>query len=107
MPDPNPSQWPKQLSIVGSCLLILAVHVWVASTKCDWTIVQRSGTIIVFMGLLLEYWPVIRTARADNMAFFGTQAGHTATRVAIGIVCSGTLLQGYGDHFGRLFLKCT
>lgn len=64
---------------------------------CDFTIVNRYGTLVVVVGILLDYWPILRTVKVDDMAFWGTQEGHDSTRIAILVVCFGTLVQGYGD----------
>lgn len=66
-------------------------------TRCDWSSVTRSGTVVVAAGILLEYWQLLRTTSADKMPFWTSQSGHEAARVAIVVVCLGTLLQGYGD----------
>jgi len=74
--------------------------------QCDWSWVTRSGTFIVAVGIFLESWLVLKTPRAGNMPFYGGQSAHTAIRVAIVIVCFGTIVQGYGDFLSRIFLPC-
>lgn len=102
----EPSHWLKHLAIAGICVAILIANVWIAWTTCDWSWVTRSGTLIVAAGVLLESWHILKTARADDMPFWGSQSAHTAIRVAIGIVCVGTIVQGYGDFLSRVFPAC-
>lgn len=100
------SQWSKQLLVIATCLGILGVNIWLSWLTCDWSWISRSGTLIVVAGILLEGWLVLKTPRYGDMPFWNSQAGHTAVRVGIVIVCLGTLIQGYGDHISILFSSC-
>jgi len=101
------SHWPWHIAIAVICLIIFSGSVWFAWVACDWSRVTSAGTLIVVAGILWESWPILKTSRADNMPFYGPgQAGHTAIRVAIVIVCTGTLVQGYGDSVSLLVPAC-
>ena len=101
------SHWPWHFVIAAICLAILGAHVWLAWTTCNWSWVTRSGTLIVVAGILWESWLILKTPRADDLPFFGpSQAAHTAIRVAIVIVCVGTLVQGYGDSVSYILPAC-
>jgi hypothetical protein len=101
------SYWPWHFAIAAICLSILGANVWLAWTICDWSWVTRSGTLIVVAGILWESWPILKTARAGDLPFYGPgQAAHTAIRVAIVIVCVGTLVQGYGDSASHILPAC-
>lgn len=82
---------------LGGVAIVLAGAVAHALWRCDLGIVNRYGTLVVLVGVLVDYWPILRTKSVDDLAFWGTQEGHDATRIAIVVVCFGTLIQGYGD----------
>lgn len=73
--------------------------------RCDWSHVTRSGAVVVTAGILLEYWKLLQTTSVDETPFWGTQSAHDATRVAIVVVCLGTLIQGYGDWVASSILS--
>lgn len=102
----EPSHWHKHLGIACACLAIFAVNVWIAWETCEWSWVTRSGTLIVAAGVLLESWLILKTSQNGDMPFFGSQSGHTAIRVAVVIVCLGTVVQGYGDFLSRILPAC-
>lgn len=87
-------------------LIVLVVALAHTLFRCDFTIINRYGTVVVVVGILLDYWPVLRTVNVDDMAFWGTQEGHDSMRIAILVVCVGTLVQGYGD-WGLIYLFST
>jgi len=96
----------KHWAVLLVCAAIFLVSVWFGWRTCDWSWVQRSGTLIVAVGVLLESWKVIITPRADGMPFWQTQEGHSAIRAAVLVVCVGTFIQGYADLPFRAFSAC-
>ena len=96
----------KHLIAGASSLVILGGGIWLGASFCDWSFVTRSGTVIVVAGILFESWLLLTTACADDLPFWTKQKTHTAVRVAIVIVCFGTLVQGFGDLIVRRFLTC-
>lgn len=103
---PQSSRWPLQIAIVLACVAIFAGHIWIAWKCCDWSLINRSGAAVVVVAVLSESSTILRTPRVDNMSFWGSQAGHTAVRVSIVVICLGTLIQGYGDYLSALFPAC-
>ena len=93
-------------AVAATCAGIFAAHIWLGWLTCDWAWVTRSGTLVVATGILLESWLILKTPRADDMPAWTNQPGHTAIRVAIVIVCIGTIVQGYGDLPFRLLRRC-
>lgn len=100
------SHWLRQIAILLTCLAIFAVHIWLAWKKCDWSLINRSGALVAVVAVLSESWEILRTPHIDSMSFWGSQAGHTAVRVSIVIICFGTLVQGYGDYLSALLPVC-
>ena len=82
--------------------LIAVASAYFSWALCDWSWFQRSGNLVAVSGILLEYWQVLTTPKADSMPFWRTQEGHSAARVAIVIVCFGSVIQGYGDLLSRV-----
>lgn len=106
MADVESSNWPWHLAMATACLVIFCFSAWIAWATCNWLWVTRSGALIVAVAIFWESWPVIKTPRVDDMPFYGSQAGHTAIRVAAVIVCIGTVIQGYGDFVSRILPAC-
>ncbi len=106
MATDEPSRWPWHLAIATICLVFLGANVWFSWATCDWSWITRSGTFIVAAGVLWESWPILKTPRVGDLPFYGSQAAHTAVRVAIVIVCVGTLVQGYGDFVSHILPAC-
>ena len=100
------SHWPWHIAIAAICLVILGASVWLAWIACEWSRVTRAGTLIVGAGIFWESWPILRTSRVGDLPHYGDQAAHTAIRVAIVIVCIGTLVQGYGDLVSHVLPAC-
>jgi len=91
---------------VALCVLFFALGSGLALHTCDWSFATRSGTLIVVTAVLLEAWPLLTTAKADNLLMWTSQESHTAVRISIVVVCIGTLVQGWGDFVVRLLLSC-
>ncbi|QSP93383.1 hypothetical protein LPB19_09055 [Marinobacter salinisoli] len=68
----------------------------------DWTLLPRAGAIIVVMGLLVEYWPLLRTPSVETVSREFRQSIHTSTRVTISLTCYGTIIWAFGDLIGQL-----
>lgn len=96
----------KHSLVFTVCVAIFLLHVGLGWLTCEWSWVQRSGTLIVAVGVLMESWKVLTTPRTDNMPFWLTPEGHSAIRAAVIIVCVGTIIQGYADLLFPLFSRC-
>jgi surface polysaccharide O-acyltransferase-like enzyme len=96
----------KQVAIVISCAAIAAGGVVLGYMRCDWSALPRSGALVVVVAILSEYWVVLTTPSPDQMPFWTTTEGHTATRVAIVLMAIGTLMQGFGDLLAQPVLTC-
>lgn len=79
------------------CLVIFAASLWVAIVKCNGWWVTNSGALIVMAGILMEYAPILRTQRAQDLPMWSNQRSHDANRMAISIVIFGTLVWAFGD----------
>ena len=86
----------RPLLAIASALFLLAVAIGHGLLRCDLEIVNRYGTLIVIAGLVVDYWPLLRTKIADDVPAWRGQEAHDANRTAIVIVCLGTLVQGFG-----------
>jgi hypothetical protein len=78
--------------------LICVLAIGVSATcpdRCEW--IARAGGFIVAFGIGWQSWPILTTRRRNNLAFWGTQEGHTAIRHAIVAAIFGTLLWAYGE----------
>lgn len=84
----------KRLAFWAICVAGVGVSAALPG-RCLW--IARAGGFIVAIGILWQYWPVITTLRRDDLKFWGTQEGHTATRHAIWAAVVGTLLWAYGE----------
>jgi len=86
--------------------VIFLAHAGLAAYTCDSSWLQRSGSMVVAIGLLLESWQILTTPSCDDMAFWRTPEVHSAVRASVIIIIIGTLLQGYADIPFRLFVHC-
>lgn len=91
------------LAIVSACIL-LVVAISHGLLRCDLEIINRYGTLIVIVALVVDYWPLLRTKIAENLPAWRGQEAHDANTAAILIVCLGTLVQGFGGWIaGAIF----
>lgn len=89
--------FPACLSIFSSSI-VLSIH------YCDWGLAQRSGTLIVAVGLLLESWKLITTSDPGEMPMWSTKEAHSALRASVAVIVIGTLIQGYADLIVKAIL---
>ncbi len=75
----------------------------IAIVKCDGWWLASSGALIVVVGVLLEYWPVLTTRRADDLAFWMSQSSHEAMQLAIYFVIVGTLVWAFGQQLFEIW----
>ena len=87
------------LTFIVSIIIATSFVAWSLHTA-DWNWFSRSGSVIIVVALLMEYWPILSTRSVSNMSFYADQETHTATRVAVPLACIGTLIWGFGDLVG-------
>jgi hypothetical protein len=66
----------------------------------NWVWFSRSGSLLIFYAIFLEYLPTIKTKNVNDRLFWGDQEGHTSVRYSAIIVLVGTLIWGFGDLIG-------
>ena len=92
----------RHLLVLALSLTIAIGFAWYSVQVGDWQWFSRSGSLIIVVALLGEYWPIFLVRSVNNVGFYPNQATHTATRFAIPIACIGTLIWGYGDCVGPI-----
>lgn len=95
----------RPLLAIASSFILLVVAIIHGVLRRDLTIVNRYGTLIVIAGLVVDYWPLLRTKIAVDLPQWRAQEAHDANRAAIVVACLGTLVQGYGDWIAALVLS--
>lgn len=96
----------KHILTVIVCFLILAAGTGYAWWKCEWPAVSRAGTVMVVAAILFESWRPLLTSNPDNLPFWKSPASQNSARVALLLVCFGTLVQGWGDLVAEVVLSC-
>lgn len=88
------------LTVTVTSLIFLG-HVLTAWSDCDWSIVQRSGAVVVAIAILFEGWTILKTPITEDMPQWSRQQTHSLARSAVVILIVGSLIQGYGDVLFR------
>jgi hypothetical protein len=83
------------LWIVSVLLILLSAIIPAADSRCAW--ISRAGGLIVTLGILWESWPLLTTARADDLPMWTSPEAHSAVRHAILVTCFGTLIWAYAE----------
>lgn len=96
----------KHTIVVAGCLCAIAAGFALAWWQCDYTQVARAGALVVGFVVLSEGWIIITTPNPGNLPMWTNPAAHTAARLAIALICVGTLIQGYGDLVAEIVLPC-
>lgn len=91
----------------GSIFLIVAVFGLISYVFENWSWFSRSGSLVVVVAIILEYWPVFIVKNANDMPHYWTQESHEAARYSAAFVCFGTVLWGFGDLFCYFFDQCS
>jgi len=85
---------------------IVFVSGFMSYFSCNWSTFSRAGALIIVSGIVIEYWQVLKTFKADDMPFWRSQEAHESARVAILLVCLGTVISSYGDMLGNEVKRC-
>ena len=72
----------------------------------DWLLFSRAGSLVVIIGIFIEYWPILIEPDPDKLSFWGTPDSHKAMRLGIITVSIGTLVWGFGDYVCHIFMQC-
>ena len=94
------------LTILIAIIIIFGAF-FLSYSKSDWMYFSRAGSLIVFFGIVLEYWPVIIQSDPDKLLVWTSPDSHKAARVALVIVSVGTLIWGFGDCVCSIFGQCS
>lgn len=87
-------------------ILIATVSFAISYTTCNWLNFSRSGSLIVALAVLIEYWPIIKDSIIEKLSLWASQQNHTANRITAMLAITGTLIWGFGDLFSDL-IQCT
>ena len=89
--------WLKHIFLGIVALLILLLGFFFSYHKNDPTWFARSGSVIVILGIIVEGWIILTTGDAKKMPVWSSPEGLWSAKMAIGLVCLGTLVWGWGE----------
>jgi len=90
------------------CVIIFVIVVSITTSyiQSNWLFFSRSGSLIVALGIFIEYLPILKEPCHDKLPFWRSKDSHKAARVSAVCVIIGTLVWGYGDLTCILFNQC-
>jgi short subunit fatty acids transporter len=96
----------RHLLTAIAAILLLVYALFISYSESNWMYFSRAGSLIVVLGIVLEYWPIIIQSDPDKLAMWTTAESHKAKRVALVTVSVGTITWGFGDCLCHIFSQC-